>query len=56
VLTGRDPTLLSTLLRSRGTQPFYQVRVGAETRAAAEGLCGSIRRAGGACMVLRNRG
>jgi hypothetical protein len=56
VLTGRDPTLLSTLLRSRGTQPFYQVRVGAETRAAAEGLCGNIRRAGGACMVLRNRG
>jgi hypothetical protein len=56
VLTGRDPTLLSTLLRSRGTQPFYQVRVGTETRAAAEGLCGSIRRAGGACMVLRNRG
>ena len=24
-------------------------------RQAAEGLCGSIRRAGGACMVLRNR-
>jgi membrane-bound lytic murein transglycosylase MltF len=56
VLGGRDPTLLSTILRSRGTQPFYQVRIGAETRGAAEGLCGSIRRAGGACMVLRNRG
>jgi Transglycosylase SLT domain/SPOR domain len=55
VLAGRDPSLLSTLLRSRGTQPFYQVRVGAETRAAAESLCGSIRRAGGACFVLRNR-
>jgi hypothetical protein len=55
VLTGRDPMLLSSVLRSRGTQPFYQVRVGADTRQAAEGLCGSIRRAGGACMVLRNR-
>ena len=55
VLAGRDPMLSSTLLRSRGTRPFYQVRVGAETRGAAEGLCGSIRRAGGACMVLRNR-
>jgi Transglycosylase SLT domain/SPOR domain len=55
VLAGRDPSLLSTLLRSRGTQPFYQVRVGADTRAAAESLCGSIRRAGGACFVLRNR-
>jgi hypothetical protein len=47
---------LSTLLRSRGTQTFYQVRVGADTRAAAESLCGNIRRAGGACFVLRNRG
>jgi hypothetical protein len=56
VLAGRDPMLSSTLLRSRGTRPFYQVRVGADTRQAAEGLCGSIRRAGGACMVLRNRG
>src|SRR5262245_59795442 len=56
VLAGRDPSLLSSLLRSRGTQPFYQVRVGADTRAAAETLCGSIRRAGGACFVLRNRG
>jgi hypothetical protein len=55
LLAGRDPSLLSSLLRSRGTQPFYQVRVGAETRAAAETLCGSIRRAGGACFVLRNR-
>ena len=55
ILSGRDPSLLSTLLRSRGTHAFYQVRVGADTRQAAEGLCGSIRRAGGACMVLRNR-
>ena len=54
VLTGRDPSLLSTVLRSRGTRPFYQVRVGADTRQAADSLCGSIRRAGGACMVLRN--
>jgi soluble lytic murein transglycosylase-like protein len=55
LLAGRDPSLLSSILRSRGTQPFYQVRVGADTRAAAETLCGSIRRAGGACFVLRNR-
>jgi hypothetical protein len=55
VLAGRDPSLLSSVFRTRGTQPFYQVRVGADTRAAADGLCGSIRRAGGACIVLRNR-
>jgi hypothetical protein len=42
------------VFRSRGTRPFYQVRVGAETRQAADSLCGSIRRAGGACIVLRN--
>jgi hypothetical protein len=47
---------LSNVLRSRGTRTFYQVRVGAETRDAANTLCGSIRRAGGACMVLRNNG
>ena len=28
VLTGRDPSLLSSVFRSRGTRPFYQVRVG----------------------------
>ena len=55
VLAGRDPSLLSTKLRSRGTNTFYQVRVGADTRTAAETLCGNIRRAGGACMVLRNK-
>jgi len=55
VLAGRDPSLLSTALRSRGTQAFYQVRVGADTREAADTLCGQIRRVGGACMVLRNK-
>ena len=55
VLAGRDPTLLSNVLRTRGSSAFYQVRVGADTREAADTLCGSIRRAGGACMVLRNR-
>ena len=54
-LAGRDPSLLSSTFRSRGTRPFYQVRVGAETRAAADTLCGTIRRAGGACIVLRNK-
>jgi Transglycosylase SLT domain/SPOR domain len=54
VLAGHDPSILSTTLRSRGTRPFYQVRVGTETRAGADGLCGKIRRAGGACLVLKN--
>jgi hypothetical protein len=54
VLGERDPSLLRTTLRSRGTRAFYQVRIGAETREAANDLCGQIRRSGGACMVLRN--
>lgn len=53
-LAGHDPSLLSTTLRSRGTRAFYQVRLGADTRAGADGLCASVRQAGGACMVLRN--
>jgi hypothetical protein len=56
VIGDRDPSLLSSTFRSRGTRPFYQVRVGAETRAAADDLCGRIRRAGQACLVLRNAG
>jgi hypothetical protein len=55
ILSGHDPSILSGILRTRGTHPFYQVRVGAESRATADRLCAGIRRAGGACMVLRNR-
>ena len=56
VLEGRDPSILSDVLRSRGTQPFYQVRVGAETRDDANKLCNAIQRVGGSCLVLRNPG
>jgi hypothetical protein len=52
----RDPSILSSILRSRGTRTFYQVRIGADTRDAANEICGKIRRAGAACIVLRNRG
>jgi hypothetical protein len=54
VIGERDPSLLSTLLRSRGTRALYQVRIGADTRASADQLCAQVRGAGGACMVLRN--
>jgi hypothetical protein len=54
VIGDRDPSLLSSVFRSRGTRPFYQVRIGTETRASADELCGKIRRAGQACLVLRN--
>jgi hypothetical protein len=54
VIGDRDPNLLSSLYRSRGTRTFYQVRIGEDTRIAADDLCGKIRRAGQACLVLRN--
>lgn len=54
VIGDRDPSLLRSVFRSRGTRAFYQVRIGAETRATADELCGRIRRAGQACLVLRN--
>jgi hypothetical protein len=56
VIGGQDPSLLRSVNRSRGTRAFYQVRIGAETRRAAHDLCNRVRRAGGACFVLKNRG
>jgi hypothetical protein len=32
VIGDQDPSLLSTLMRTRGTRTFYQVRIGADTR------------------------
>ena len=54
VIGDQDPSLSGRIWRSRGTRTFYQVRIGADTRPAADQLCARIRRAGGACLVLRN--
>lgn len=56
VIGDQSPSLLSSQNRSRGMRPFYQVRIGADTRQAANDLCNRILRAGGACFVLRNAG
>jgi hypothetical protein len=56
ILSGHDPTILTSVFRSRGTRPFYQVRIGAETRESANGLCAKIKHAGDPCVVLRNKG
>ena len=55
VIGNRDPSILTSRLRSRGAATFYQVRFGADTRGEADDLCNRIRKAGGACFVLRNR-
>ncbi len=56
VIGDQDPSLLSSVMRSRGPRTFYQVRIGADTRPDADTLCGRIRKSGGACFVLKNRG
>jgi membrane-bound lytic murein transglycosylase MltF len=48
-----DPIVTSMVLRSRGTHPLYQARIGADTRTAADRLCNQIRGAGTACLVTR---
>src|SRR5215475_170159 len=53
VLEGRDPILFE---RRRGPLPRYQVRVGADSRSAANDICKRIHLAGGDCVVLRNPG
>jgi hypothetical protein len=54
VIGGRDPSILSSVQRNRGSHEFYQVRIGADTRGEADDLCNRIRKAGGACFVLKN--
>jgi hypothetical protein len=54
VIGDRDPSILSSVNHTRGSHAFYQVRFGADTRAEADDLCNRIRKAGGACFVLKN--
>ena len=43
------------LIHGRGSSTFYQVQIGTNTRREADDLCHSIRHAGGACLVKRNK-
>jgi hypothetical protein len=52
LLGGVRPMIIGTRLLSRGTRAFYRVRVPAQTRDAANTLCGRIRAVGGSCVVL----
>jgi len=53
-LAGTDTLILRDTFRSRGTRAFYQVRAGADSRRDADRICGRLRAAGAACLVLRN--
>jgi hypothetical protein len=54
IMNGADPMIVQSIFRSRGTRPFYQVRIGAQSRGEANALCTRIERAGGPCLVLRS--
>ena len=54
VLDNHDLIIIESKFRSRGTQPFYQVRVGEDSRAGANALCAALHKAGGSCLVMRN--
>ena len=49
----QQPMIIGTRFRSRGSRPFYRVRVPAQTRQAADQMCTRIRAKGGACAVLK---
>jgi hypothetical protein len=54
ILSDVAPMVIGTRVRSRGTRAFYRVRIPATTRAAATEICDRLRRAGGACVVLKS--
>lgn len=61
-LKGRFPALLAehepVVSRVRtpiGRRGVYAVRIGADDRGEANGICNQLRRIGGSCIVLRNR-
>jgi hypothetical protein len=54
IIGGKNPFVLGSVVRSRGTRPFYRVRVPAENRPEAEKICAALEAAGGACVVLRS--
>lgn len=53
ILGGRPPMVVRAVNRSRGNAPIYQLRVPAQTREEAGDLCGRLKAAGGACIILR---
>jgi hypothetical protein len=54
VIGDERPMVIGRRLRSRGTRRFYQVRLPAPSRGAAEALWGRIRAVGGVCVAMRS--
>jgi hypothetical protein len=54
VLGGKEPVVVRHGVAARGGGRVFGVRIGTETRQAADELCAKLRASGGACMVMRN--
>jgi hypothetical protein len=54
VLASVQPMVIGTRIHSRGSRIYYRVRVPAQTRGEANGVCNRIHSLGGACVVLRS--
>ncbi|WP_211230377.1 lytic transglycosylase domain-containing protein [Inquilinus limosus] len=54
LMAGIQPMIVGTRMLSMGTRRFYRVSVPAQSRAEGNQFCSRLRRAGGACIVLRN--
>lgn len=54
LLASHDP-VVSRVRTPIGRRGIYAVRIGADSRAEANGICNKLHSVGGACVVMRNR-
>jgi hypothetical protein len=54
LLASHDP-VVSRVRTPIGRRGIYAVRIGADSRGEANGICNKLQSVGGACVVLRNR-
>jgi hypothetical protein len=54
LLADRAPLLIRAVMRGRGSAPYTHVRLPADSRKTGEELCSDLRKAGVACVVLKN--
>lgn len=54
LFAGHEPAV-SRVRSASVPRGVYAVRIGAESRKEADRICGKLRQAGGACVVLKNR-
>lgn len=53
ILGGQPPMVVRAVNRSRGNAPVFQIRIPAQSREEAGDLCGRLKSAGAACVVLK---